>query len=77
MSKYLITIPTVKAKVVSQMLDLTKPKTIAMALPKIGRKAKNPIQTPYLLINFCAFSSFSGFTCRYFSIQSKRPNVPM
>ena len=57
MSKYLITFPTVKAKVVSQILDLTKPKTIAMALPKIGRQ-KIPSKRHTYLSTFVLFPAF-------------------
>lgn len=76
-SRYLNIFPKVKETVVTQMFALTSPKTMAMALPMMGRKAKKPIQAPYWDIRRCARSSLSGLTCRYFSIQSNRPNVPM
>ena len=43
---------------------------------KIGMKAKKPIQAPRPAMNLSAWSSFSFFTCRYFSIHSIFPSLP-
>ena len=46
------------------ILALVKPKTMVMALPNSGRKAKNPIQTPLHAMNRSALSRLSFFPCR-------------
>lgn len=58
------------------MLALVSPKTMVMALPNRGRKAKNPIQAPLPAMNRSALSRLSFFTCRYFSIHSNLPIRP-
>lgn len=58
------------------ILALVSPSTMVMALPKIGMKAKKPIQAPLSAMNLSAWSSFSFFTCRYFSIHSILPSLP-
>lgn len=45
-SRYLSISPKVKSTRVTQMLALIGPKTMAMTLPMMGRKAKRPIQAP-------------------------------
>ena len=44
------------------ILALVKPKTMVMALPNSGRKAKNPIQAPLPAMNRSALSRLSFFT---------------
>ena len=58
------------------MLALVSPNTMVIALPNIGMKAKKPIQAPRPAMNLSAWSSFSFFTCRYFSIHSIFPSLP-
>ena len=58
------------------ILALVKPKTMVMALPNSGRKAKNPIQAPLPAMNRSALSRLYFFTCRYFSIHSILPILP-
>ena len=39
------------AMIVMKMFERIRPKAMVMALPKTGRKAKNPIQAPLPAIN--------------------------
>ena len=64
------------ARKVIMMFERIRPKAMVMALPKTGRKAKNPIQAPRPAIKRWALSSFSLFTWRYFSIHSILPIRP-
>ena len=58
------------------MFDLIRPNTMVMALPKMGIKAKKPIQAPCPAMNLWAWSNLSFLTCKYFSIQTVFPNLP-
>ena len=62
---------------VMMMLERIRPKTIVMAVPMTGRKAKKPIHAPRPAKNRWARSRFFFFTCRYFSTHSILPNRPI
>ena len=62
---------------VMMTLERIRPKAMVMALPKTGRKAKNPIHAPRPAINRWALSRSSFLTCRYSSIHSILPIRPM
>ena len=74
--KYLITLPIPMLKSVMKTFALIRPSNIDIALPKSGRKAKNPIHAPRPPMNRWALSRLSFFTWRYFSIQSILPIRP-
>ena len=46
------------------MFAFINPSNIVMALPRIGRKAKNHIQAPRPPTKRCALSRLSFLTCR-------------
>ena len=75
-STYLSTLPMVMLRMEMGTLALVKPSTMVMALPRRGRKAKNPIQAPLPAMNRSALSRLSFLTCRYFSIHSIFPSLP-
>ena len=61
---YLMNFPIVILNIEIKKLDLINPRTIVIALPKMGRKEKKPIKAPRPCINRSALSSSSCFTCR-------------
>ena len=58
------------------ILALVKPKTMVMALPNSGRKAKNPIRAPRPARNFRARANWRVETPSRV-IHSVRPSVPI
>lgn len=58
-------------------LERIRPSTIVMPSPMTGRKEKKPIHAPRPAMKRLALSSSFLFTCRYYSIQSMRPSMPM
>ena len=59
------------------MLARIIPKTMEMALPNIGMKAKKAIHAPLPLTKRSALSNFSFFTWYYFSIHTILPKCPI
>lgn len=74
---YLSAFPIVMLVNVIGKLARIRPSNTVIALPIIGKKAKKAIHAPRPAMKRCALSMFFCFICKYFSIQSILPNVPI
>ena len=59
------------------LTDRINPNAMVMALPMIGTNAKNPIHAPRPAMNRSALSKSFLLTCRYRSIHSILPILPI